>query len=138
MLVPRPKPLVAQNGNPPAVPSTVARAVVMRSESYSGPVAHPSIAQGWESVVPGAADRILGMAERQAAHRQAIEKWSVLSRSLAQPLGSILGAALGIAAIVAGYNLLMADKSLEGFSVIVAGLGPLIWAYAKETGDKKK
>ena len=88
--------------------------------------------------MPGAADRILGMAERQAAHRQTIEKWSVLSRSLAQPLGSILGAALGIAAIVAGYNLLMADKSLEGFSVIVAGLGPLIWAYAKETGDKKK
>ncbi len=139
MLVPRSKPPVAQNGNPPAVqPSGTRASVVMRSESYSGPVAHPSIAQGWEAIVPGAADRILGMAEQQATHRQRMEWWAVVSRSITMPLASVLGAGLGFAAIYAGYNLLMVDKPIEGFAVMVGTLGTLVWAYAKETAEKKK
>jgi uncharacterized membrane protein len=32
---------------------------------YSGPIPLPQVAAGWEEVLPGAADRILGMAERE-------------------------------------------------------------------------
>lgn len=138
MLVPRPKPLATQNDSAPVARATRTSELVMRRESYSGPVAHPAIAQGWESVVPGSADRILGMAEGQAKHRQYIEKWSVISRSIALPLGAIIGGALGLGAMYAGYSLVMADKPISGFAFMVTGLGPLVWAYFKKANQDKK
>jgi uncharacterized membrane protein len=41
--------------------------------SYSGPLPLPQQLQGYEEIVPGAADRIIRMAEKQSAHRIEIE-----------------------------------------------------------------
>lgn len=49
---------------------TVASAKI---ESYRGPLPQPEAMREYESALPGAADRILSMAERQAAHRIDIE-----------------------------------------------------------------
>ena len=38
---------------------------------FSGPLPHPEDLAKYEQVLPGAADRIISMAEQQAAHRQA-------------------------------------------------------------------
>ena len=46
---------------------------VIQSE-FSGPLPPPNIIKGYEDILPGAADRILSMAENQAKHRQEIEK----------------------------------------------------------------
>lgn len=50
------------------------RRVVQASESYSGPLPRPDDFAQFERVHPGAADRILKMAEEQAAHRQKMER----------------------------------------------------------------
>lgn len=42
--------------------------------SYSGPLPPPATMQGYEDVVPGAAERILAMAEKQLDHRMHLEK----------------------------------------------------------------
>ena len=42
--------------------------------SYSGPLPPPAIMQGYEDVLPGAAERILAMAEKQLDHRMHLEK----------------------------------------------------------------
>jgi uncharacterized membrane protein len=47
------------------------------SFSYSGPLPPPSQLREYEDVLPGAADRIIRMAETQAEHRQDIEKVAV-------------------------------------------------------------
>ncbi|MFQ7172706.1 MAG: DUF2335 domain-containing protein [Thomasclavelia ramosa] len=47
------------------------------SVSYSGPIPHPSDFEQYERVLPGAADRILTMAENQSAHRQTLEKAAI-------------------------------------------------------------
>lgn len=41
---------------------------------HMGPLPPPDVFAGYEQVCPGAAERILSMAEQQAKHRQDLEK----------------------------------------------------------------
>ena len=45
----------------------------IQQASFSGPIPPPSILEGYERLVPGAADRILKMAESESRHQQEIE-----------------------------------------------------------------
>ena len=47
---------------------------IIRQSSFSGPLPPPQILEKYESIVPGSADRIIGMAEKQSEHRRSIEK----------------------------------------------------------------
>lgn len=47
---------------------------VFREIEFSGPMPPPNILNGYEKILPGAADRILSMAETQSKHRQLMEK----------------------------------------------------------------
>ena len=42
--------------------------------SFSGPLPPPNVLEGFERVLPGAAERIFVMAEKQLDHRMALEK----------------------------------------------------------------
>lgn len=42
-------------------------------QSFQGPIPPPAVLEGYERVVPGAAERILRMAEQEALHRRALE-----------------------------------------------------------------
>jgi len=41
--------------------------------AYSGPIPHPNDLARYEEILPGAAERIMKMAELQAEHRRALE-----------------------------------------------------------------
>src|SRR5687768_13622143 len=43
------------------------------STTYSGPIPPPAILRGYEDIVPGSADRIMGWAESQTKHRHKLE-----------------------------------------------------------------
>ena len=43
-------------------------------EQHSGPLPHPSTLEGYEVICPGAADRIISMAEEALRHRNEMEK----------------------------------------------------------------
>lgn len=48
--------------------------LIYAEQVHLGPLPHPEIMKGYDMVVPGAAERILKMAETQSEHRQSIEK----------------------------------------------------------------
>ena len=82
--------------DPPVVQETggtsveVLREVRVRSTSWSGPLPAPADLQLFEEIVPGAADRILTLTEKQSEHRMDLER-SVVSENLKQSkLGSSL------------------------------------------------
>lgn len=47
--------------------------MVIRSETFSGPIPPPEALEKYEQIQPGAADRILKMAEKQMEHRMSLE-----------------------------------------------------------------
>ena len=63
----------------------------IRGAFFGGPIPPPDILAGYDQVVPGAADRIITMAETQSRHRQEIEKSIINSDIRNSKLGLWLG-----------------------------------------------
>jgi uncharacterized membrane protein len=94
--------------------TAVVRAV---SIEFRGALPHPQLLKQYDEVVPGAAERIVGLAERQVHHRQSMEGRSqtfTFSLALITVLGGIVLIALGRAA-----------QGLVPLVAAVAGLGGL-------------
>ena len=89
---------------------------------YSGPIPPPEMMREFDAVVPGAADRILSMAERQETHRHSLEIAHVRGNLVSQYIGQASGLLIGLAGIGCGTFLLYKGQSLEGFGAM---FGPL-------------
>lgn len=123
---------------------TVARLAIQKSEIYSGPLPHPDIMEKYESILPGAADRIINMAEKQSDHRMSCEKY-FLSASMRQSnLGQFIAAVITLSGVLGGVYLLANNKSIAGYTTFVGSLGTLAGIFIatkekskKEVSDKK-
>jgi uncharacterized membrane protein len=74
------------------------------SISRTAPLPHPSEFESYEAILPGAAERILAMAENQSNHRQTLEKKAIYIESRNSLLGIIAALAIGITGLlIAGF-----------------------------------
>lgn len=116
-------------------------AEVMQSE-FSGPIPPPSIIAGYEEVVPGAADRIIAMAENQAKHRQSIELFEVKTEARDSLLGIIFAFILGIGSIIACIVVVLTVRenagAIAGSLLGVTGIGSIVTAFLKTTRGSYK
>jgi uncharacterized membrane protein len=88
------------------------------TQQQSGPLPAPQILKGYDDVVPGAADRILGEFQAQGAHRRRMEQFVVISDAVRAFLGLLIGGGLAVYMIYNGSQLLEAGKSIDGFGQI--------------------
>lgn len=111
-------------------------AEVVRSE-FSGPIPPPSIIKGYEEALPGAADRIITMAENQAKHRQDMEKTMIAAESRDSLLGVLFAFLLGAgclgAAIVIVILVPQNSGAISSSILGVAGIGSIIATFIKST-----
>lgn len=88
---------------------------IMRAELHQGPVPHPAVARGWENAHPGAADRLLRMAEQsvqaEITFRQKEQNFTWLARFVGQLTGGLLGVGA----------FLIALKAIDANMPVVAG-----------------
>jgi uncharacterized membrane protein len=93
----------------------------------------------YNDAFPGCAERIVAMAERQAAHRQDIEKGAVRSNSLREIVGQVFGLLIALTAILSGVYLIMHDKPAEGLTSILGPLAALagVFVYGKHLQRKE-
>ncbi len=100
---------------------------ITQIQSFSGPIPPPEIMQGYESILPGSANRILIMAENQSAHRIDMEK-SIVKRSLNQKtLGLVMASVLAIAILgMVVYFAILGLVWLAGVLATTSLLGVLI------------
>jgi uncharacterized membrane protein len=93
----------------------------------------------YNEAFPGCAERILAMAERQAAHRQDIEKRAVNSNNQREIIGQVFGLIVALTAILGGVYLVMNDKSTAGLTSIISTVGVLaaMFVYGKYTQKKE-
>ncbi|HZY10138.1 MAG TPA: DUF2335 domain-containing protein [Bacteroidota bacterium] len=85
-------------------------------ESHSGPLPSPQMLKKYDEILPGLAERIVGMAERQSAHRIEIEKKAIDHKLGESKRGQDYGLIIGVVGIVSAGILSFADHD------IVAGI----------------
>ena len=127
--------VASQPGENP-VASLSAHIAVQRT--FSGPMPPPEQLRQYNEVLPGAAERMLALVEKQQAHRHALETKTVDSDVRRTNQGMWMVLTVVILSPAAGTGSTLSDKPITGG--IVAG-GPfvaLIWAFLHGTNVRQK
>lgn len=112
---------------------------IMR-EQYSGPLPLPQHFEEYERICPGAADRILTLAERQTAHRHSLEGKDLDARiddrktvRNLEKRGQGFGFLIGVVAIIAGAMVAIRNPaisgSLAGGFISCSGIATIVGAF---------
>lgn len=107
---------------------------------YSGPLPPPAMLRGYDDVLPGAADRIVSLVERQQEHRHAMETQHLVGSQRAETRGMI--AAVAIAVFVSGGGMVLAwnGRELAGLVSVIAPLTALVSVFVigrlKQSADQ--
>ena len=117
----------------------IRRAQVAISQQFSGPLPPPEILAKYEQILPGAADRIIKMAESQQSHRQRLEQKVIESNTSAQKWGVACGFILAMTAVCGGIWLSLRGMSGTGLTTIIGALAALVgvFVYGKSAQDKQ-
>lgn len=120
-------------------PKIVSKSVSIEA-AFSGPLPHPAILRGYEDACPGAADRIIAMAERQGEHRRSMESTAMeiaheeMRREFQEARnGQICGVIVTLAFIIAGVLVLLKGHTVEGLllSAVVGGIPALVSIFLR-------
>jgi len=91
-----------------------AQLVAYKRQSFSGPIPPPHILAEYENILPGAADRILAMSEKQSNHRQNLEMQEETGQRRETRIGQFLGFGIAVAVISASVIYVMLVPSSPG------------------------
>jgi uncharacterized membrane protein len=90
---------------------------------YQGPLPRPDDFEAYNRVLPGAADRILRMAEKQAAHRQDLENRALRGDLAKSMMGTVLAYITFGGSMFGAVYLLLHDKPIESLAALIVALG---------------
>jgi len=113
--------------------------MVLEARAHSGPLPDPRTIQEYENVLPGAAERIVSMGEREQKHRHRCDIWEGVYGFF----GMMCGFGIGILGLVADVYLGSHGQPVLGGTVVTVTLGTLATAFivgrkfAVEAADDK-
>ena len=124
------------------------RLEIEQVEQYSRLIPHPSIVERYERTLPGSADRILTMAEKQQTANIGLEQQDQQIRVRVDMatiqgfiwnvrLGMFLVVGLALAIVLIGMRIMELGHSAEGFAVIVGAACGIGIAYMKSLGRSR-
>lgn len=104
---------------------------------HSGPIPPPEILQNYDQVLPGAAERILAMAENQSAHRQRLEEKYIACEARNSLLGIIFALLLGITGLSASGVCIYVGQGWPGATLGGATLVSLVGTFIYGTRQRR-
>jgi uncharacterized membrane protein len=111
---------------------------IQTTAAFSGPLPPPDALERYNQIVPGAAERIIAMAEDQHTHRQGLERHVIHSNVDAQRLGTILGFIVAMTVVIGGMYLVHEGKSVEGMAAILTALASLVGVFLYSKREQQK
>ena len=128
------KPEITENNRP-----RVAHQQFIAS-TYSGPLPPAEAFEHYERVCPGAADRIIAMAEQQASHRQELEKRREATISRNSQIGIVSALLLAIFILVGGVICVILGHDWAGGVIVSLDLVSLcaVFVYGTNMRDKEQ
>ena len=107
-------------------------------QTFSGPLPPPSALKEFDLIVPGAAERIIKMAEGQFVHRTEIEKRVIESDISRSKWGQILGFMIAIFGLLVSLVTILRGQEIAG-SIIGGGtLVSLVSVFMYGTRSRKR
>lgn len=139
---------IAQRNNPhPAPPGAevISSAqqqlakLAVQVERFSGPLPPPEVLEKYNAIEPGAANRIIRMAESQAQHRQSLERTVIGSRTRSEERAQILGTILALAIGGGAMGLVAMGYPVGGVVTLVAEVVALagVFVYGRQKQQKE-
>lgn len=106
--------------------------------SYSGPLPQASEFEYYNRVLPGAADRILKMAEEQAKHRQLMEKKVISTGQIKSIIGLVFAFIIATVVLIGSVFLIYTGKSWQGLSGVLIGLAAIVGPFIYSAKQQKE
>jgi len=110
--------------------------VQIQAMLHQGPLPPPDILLAYNAAVPGAAQRIIAMAEDQNRHRMALETTVIPNREKNAARGQHYALVIALAAISAAVYCARINQPMIGTAVVGPTLCGLIYAFI--TGKQKQ
>ncbi len=110
----------------------------VRASLYAGPIPPPEALAHYEDVLPGLADRIMAEAERQQAHRQALETSVVQHEARRSMAGLFVGGFVALAAIVVAGVLAAQGQQWFGIATALATIVSLAGVFVHGTQNRSR
>ena len=107
------------------------------SEEHSGPLPAPFTMEQYETILPGSAERIVSMAEKEQKHRHSREREIVWTEMFCKAGGLICGLVIGLAAILGGIYAIVSGHDVAGTLVGGAGLTGLVSVFVVGSREKQ-
>lgn len=92
----------------------------------------------YDSILPGAADRIITMAEAQSRHRQQLESNVIMSDIANARTGLHYGLIIGLVSIIGGCVCIALGQQIGGSIIGGTGLTSLVGVFVYGTRERRK
>ena len=112
-----------------APPGRGVRVSAARHELHQGPLPHPDILRLYDSVVPGLAERIVKMAEREQAHRHEMDLRLLRSSNRRYLSGYLSSLAMIAATFGTAVWLLAKGQDISGLVMLVTALATIVSVF---------
>lgn len=117
--------------------------VAGRFESFSGPLPPPTVLEKYDQILPGAAERIIKMAERQSEHRRGMEAKNLNSDIINSKLGLAFGFIIAMTGIISGAIVIVKSSEVVvggviSFSSLAALVGVFIYGSRERKLERKE
>lgn len=119
-------------------PGTGQLVQMLQQELFTGPLPHPDSLRGYEEVLPGAAERILTMAEEQGRHRRHLETVVVVGNSRRSSLGLWLGFVVAVLFLAAAVVLIFRGHDWAGSVVGGVDIVGLVAVFVVGRVDQRR
>jgi uncharacterized membrane protein len=105
---------------------------------HSGPIPDPLTLEHYEMILPGAAERIMKMAENQSEHRRYLERTVIDNDVKNSRLGVWFGFLVAIITLGVGTFIILNDHEVGGTIIGGSGLAGLVGVFIYGTNSSKK
>ena len=128
---------IAENNEEKVLGKEVRAVVSQVIQEFSGPLPPPNVLKQYDIICPGAAERILSMAERQSEHRQNIENKMIKSEARDSFLGVVFAFLLGMSCLVVAaiivINVPESAGAIFGALLGATGIGSILAIFLRNT-----
>lgn len=129
----------------PANPTNQGRIIAeahFSSAAYAGPIPPPSVLEQYEAAIPGLGHKIVEWADRQAIHRQELEKTVIGGDSARAWWGLAAGFVIAMSCVIGGVWLIQLGHDAAGVSIatvpVVSLAGVFVYGTASRRAEREQ